>query len=102
VTRFTLKSNLTIINNRRGEVHPRPRTFPTHSSTLQNNTEQFTRLSHQIIERSATSSIPKTLWSNLLAFLPKLPSALPCQLTLYQSLTLFYTRCYAANTRRAA
>ena len=144
MTRFTLKSNL-----RRGEVHPRPRPLSTHSSTLQNNTEQFTRLSHQIIERSATSSIPKTLWSNLLSIplkltsdikpfnfqiimeqfthhsphiaeqsvsssipitlwsnllaIPlKLTSALPWQLTLYQSLTLLYTRCYAANTWRAA
>jgi hypothetical protein len=162
VTRFTLKSNLfrgevhprpcplsthssPLQNTRRGEVHPRPCPLSTHSSSFQINTEHFTRLSHQIIEHTATSSIPKTLWSNLLsfplkltsdikpfnfqnsmeqftllspqiaeqsvssstpitlwsnvlAFLLKLPSVLPWQLTLYQSLTLLYTRCYAANT----
>jgi hypothetical protein len=133
MTRFTLISNLTNINTRRGEVHPRPCSLSTNSSTLQNNTEQFTRLSLQITEGSTTSSIPitlwsnllsiplkltsdiepfnfqnfmeqftlyspqineqsvsssipKTLWSNVLAFLPKLPSAPPWQLTLYQNI----------------
>ncbi|HEY6410323.1 MAG TPA: hypothetical protein VIY29_22960, partial [Ktedonobacteraceae bacterium] len=65
MTRFTLKSNLTLTNNRRGEVHPRPRPLSTHSSTLQNNTEQFTRLSPQITERLESPSIHNTLWSNL-------------------------------------